>query len=508
MLKGLTAEWSWIMVQDNQKKKVISFSRSKVIEAPKVIRISKRIVQFGSEIYQFHNVTGFGFSKIPDKRNFSLIYFAFFSLLIGFFIKDLRTTPLGISIILSSFLLLMISLFPSAYVFKIYLNSGDSMSFFTRDRVGIKRVVYELRQFMQSDKEGNYEIRITSHSINIHQKGSFGLGVAINEITDFVGNKMNNLGVIAKEICEDFLEVWDEIGRFILGELHPFFYLFFQDLIILSIVSYLLKLIAITVLDINWIDINVYLKRLFLTQHIVLLEQLFFWLIGIVILGRIIGRIWVDWQKLINRRLSLYEQAKRGVHSLTTQFFFCSLLFTLLFLLSFIVGVEIKGIAILIILLGFSLVASSERQRFMKLTEKKSDEGFSMSEKERSMNPKISVTQTGPIGVGVTENVYTKQVGGIIHNYAPEQKQNLAKAAAEIQQLLKQLEENYPTATEPEKQSVLAVAIQQEIKRNPTFKVRLRNALKEGGIEALKVLFAPIGIPIEMVKGWIEAEAE
>jgi hypothetical protein len=92
--------------------------------------------------------------------------------------------------------------------------------------------------------------------------------------------------------------------------------------------------------------------------------------------------------------------------------------------------------------------------------------------------------------------------------YHSEQKQTLPEAAAEIQQLLKQLEETYPTATEEEKETALAIKVQQEIKRNPTFKARLRNALKEGGIEALKVLFAPVGIPIEMVRGWIEAEAE
>ncbi len=95
---------------------------------------------------------------------------------------------------------------------------------------------------------------------------------------------------------------------------------------------------------------------------------------------------------------------------------------------------------------------------------------------------------------------------GIQHNYAPEHKQNLAEAAKEIQQLLDQLSQTYPTTTEREKQAVVNQAIEQAIKRNPTFKARLRNALKEGGIEALKVLFAPIGIPIEMARGWIEAE--
>ncbi len=73
---------------------------------------------------------------------------------------------------------------------------------------------------------------------------------------------------------------------------------------------------------------------------------------------------------------------------------------------------------------------------------------------------------------------------------------------------MQQLEQTYPNASEIEKQSALAVTLQQEIQQNPTLKARLKNALKEGGIEALKVLFSPIGIPIEMVRGWIEAEAE
>lgn len=111
-------------------------------------------------------------------------------------------------------------------------------------------------------------------------------------------------------------------------------------------------------------------------------------------------------------------------------------------------------------------------------------------------------------GLVNANNVDANQIGVEINNYAPEQKQNLANAAAEIQKLLQQLDQSYPNATAIEKQSALAVTLQQEIKQNPTFKARLRNALKEGGIEALKVLFAPIGIPIEMVKGWIEAEAE
>ncbi|NES43426.1 hypothetical protein [Moorena sp. SIO2C4] len=112
-------------------------------------------------------------------------------------------------------------------------------------------------------------------------------------------------------------------------------------------------------------------------------------------------------------------------------------------------------------------------------------------------------------GLVDADKVDVDRMGGdIYNNYAPEQKQNLADAAAEIQELLQQLQQSYPNATDMEIHSALTVTLQQAIKQNPTFKTRLRNALKEGGIEALKVLFAPIGIPIEMVKGWIEAEAE
>lgn len=89
-----------------------------------------------------------------------------------------------------------------------------------------------------------------------------------------------------------------------------------------------------------------------------------------------------------------------------------------------------------------------------------------------------------------------------------EQKPSLSEAATEIKNLLNQLEETYPNATAAEKQTALAVTVQQEIKQNPTFRTRLSNAFKEGSIETLKVLFAPVGIPIEMIRGWIEAEAK
>ncbi|NET55276.1 MAG: hypothetical protein F6K47_03500 [Symploca sp. SIO2E6] len=85
---------------------------------------------------------------------------------------------------------------------------------------------------------------------------------------------------------------------------------------------------------------------------------------------------------------------------------------------------------------------------------------------------------------------------------------NLAEAAAEIQQLLTQLEQTQLNTTESEKQVVVAEVIEQAIKENPTLKQRLRGAFKAGGVEALKVIFNHplISIPVETIKGWIEAE--
>jgi hypothetical protein len=83
------------------------------------------------------------------------------------------------------------------------------------------------------------------------------------------------------------------------------------------------------------------------------------------------------------------------------------------------------------------------------------------------------------------------------HNYATQQ--NLTEAAQEIQQLLAQLSQTYPTNTETEKQ-IFVAQVDEEIKSNS----RLRSILIAGGIELIKILCPPLGIPIEMGRKWLE----
>jgi hypothetical protein len=93
---------------------------------------------------------------------------------------------------------------------------------------------------------------------------------------------------------------------------------------------------------------------------------------------------------------------------------------------------------------------------------------------------------------GVAGNVE----GDMIVNPTPK---TPAESAQEIQQLLAQLAQTYPTNTEAEKEVFLA-QVDAEIKKNS----RLRNILIAGGIELIKILCPPLGIPIEMGRKWLE----
>ena len=110
-------------------------------------------------------------------------------------------------------------------------------------------------------------------------------------------------------------------------------------------------------------------------------------------------------------------------------------------------------------------------------------------------------------GLVDADTVTARQIGGNINNLTPQQRQNLAQAAAEIQQLLKQLEQSYPTNTPLEKQVVVTEALKQ-IESNPTLKARVIGALKAGGTEALKELVDHplINILLATLEGWQGAE--
>jgi HEAT repeat protein len=112
--------------------------------------------------------------------------------------------------------------------------------------------------------------------------------------------------------------------------------------------------------------------------------------------------------------------------------------------------------------------------------------------------------------INITENALGGQdFTQTINNPAP---QNLAESAAEIQQLLEQLAQSNSAILGEQDQAVEFETLHQELNRNPTLKSRLLSALRAGGTEALTIALEAvfqnplIAIPVETIKGWIEAE--
>ena len=102
-----------------------------------------------------------------------------------------------------------------------------------------------------------------------------------------------------------------------------------------------------------------------------------------------------------------------------------------------------------------------------------------------------SITGHNPGTVSGTQNIYQS-----------EQRQTLAEAAAEIQQLLKQLEQTNPTATEVEQKAFLTAVIP------PTKREKFVNALQSGGKELFKELMDNIyvNVAVAAIEGWQSAE--
>lgn len=93
--------------------------------------------------------------------------------------------------------------------------------------------------------------------------------------------------------------------------------------------------------------------------------------------------------------------------------------------------------------------------------------------------------QSGNFGIGHMSGG-TIQSGAKIAGVINEaQQQNLAEAAAQIQQLLEQLDKSYPTNTTLGKMAIATEAIKQ-IEANPTLMARILSALKAGGISAFE----------------------
>lgn len=127
------------------------------------------------------------------------------------------------------------------------------------------------------------------------------------------------------------------------------------------------------------------------------------------------------------------------------------------------------------------------------------------------------VVSGGSLSMTAEENRFINTGGGnyneliegnyIQGSYYAAKQQSIVESAAEIQQLLKQLQQSYPSTTTSEQMVVAAKAIEQ-IESDPTLKQRVINAVKEGGLAAFeKAIDNPAGaFVVGAIKGWQEVE--
>jgi uncharacterized protein YjbI with pentapeptide repeats len=119
---------------------------------------------------------------------------------------------------------------------------------------------------------------------------------------------------------------------------------------------------------------------------------------------------------------------------------------------------------------------------------------INISQNQENNNAMTSISQSHS---GSGDNVARDK--NITNNY---NSQNLAEAAAEIQKLLKQLEESNPTATVEQQQAFVDVAV------SPTLKAKFVSALQAGWKEAIKELLDNpyVNVGVAILEGWQEAE--
>lgn len=115
-------------------------------------------------------------------------------------------------------------------------------------------------------------------------------------------------------------------------------------------------------------------------------------------------------------------------------------------------------------------------------------------------------SQQGNFGIGHMSSGEIKgnaKIAGVINESEP---QNLAKAADEIQALIQQLKQTYPTNTTTE-QMVLAAKAIERIESNSTWKQKTITAFKQGSLKAIET--NPIGaFVVGAIKGWLEPQVK
>ncbi|MBD2181281.1 hypothetical protein H6S82_24745 [Planktothrix sp. FACHB-1355] len=148
-----------------ENKQIIPGDRYTEILEGGTIKLTAKTVQFGSNVFQFHNVTGFGIAKVDTiKIPLGSLFILF---IIGLVLGSLPNISLvGGLLVLGAIAGVIYNITqPQRYGLGLYLNSGHMKVFVTTDVRGLKIVVEDLCNYMENNKLGGYVVNIVGGNV-------------------------------------------------------------------------------------------------------------------------------------------------------------------------------------------------------------------------------------------------------------------------------------------------------------------------------------------------------
>lgn len=139
-------------------------NQSITLEQNKVITITKRTVRFSRNVYQTHNIAGFGEGEVDIGTIpwVILIVVLILGLIIGTFNKEVGWLLIFAGIGGGVWNLAK----PKHYGFLLTLNSGDKNLFTTTDKEGLKQVIEVIYALIETEKEATYQISVNNSKVN------------------------------------------------------------------------------------------------------------------------------------------------------------------------------------------------------------------------------------------------------------------------------------------------------------------------------------------------------
>ncbi|NES06376.1 MAG: hypothetical protein F6K22_28300 [Okeania sp. SIO2F4] len=131
-----------------------------------IILVTKRTVRFGKSVYQTHNIAGFSEGKIktPGIPWILLIIFMIVGLII--LSTKINNNVGGIFTILAILGAFGNIFRAQQYGLLLTINSGDRILFSSTDQIGMRSIISEIYEFIESEKDATYRIDINNSSVS------------------------------------------------------------------------------------------------------------------------------------------------------------------------------------------------------------------------------------------------------------------------------------------------------------------------------------------------------